>query len=392
MDKAQGPDGRKYIINHGKRFLIPDSITRNALGLKVDDFTQKTQEELDILQDGRSLVDIKNVRLIKSISNPTDVFAVLPFPELHKRHVPNPLTFNALGLSWEKIEGITQSEFDAIPTQPALVSFENWETDVQDAVKELLPKSGPKKAVIKFGVFGPIIKRTQIKDYLSYGDITADGIKDEFTHTSFQLGEFFQRQVTDLTVEILDRYVEATTIETHQGIVSAHPEISKYLVDPLVSAKRNFCLGDYLSCIAVCGVVGEMLAIFLWKTSSVTFKNHPITEEEEALLFQRTFERLMHERRLGVLKAFNRIPPEQQKKFSDIQGVRRSYLHFWARKPRNEKADALLVFRSAMSLFKQIVGVKLHDAGSIDLPPALQKYLVDNSAKLVPNDKKNWSE
>ena len=74
------------------------------------------------------------------------------------------------------------------------------------------------------------------------------------------------------------------------------------MLKPLKSAKKNYCLGEYPATIALCGVVGEMLPILLWKINDVRLKGQSITEEDEAGLFGKSFEKLNQDQRLKILK------------------------------------------------------------------------------------------
>jgi hypothetical protein len=90
-------------------------------------------------------------------------------------------------------------------------------------------------------------------------------------------------------------------------IVSAEPTILGKLVWPLRHAKGSYALGNYLAPIALCGMVGEMVAILLWDIAKVTLQGHPITETEQRAMFGNTFEKLGQERRVDILHALKLV-------------------------------------------------------------------------------------
>lgn len=227
------------------------------------------------------------------------------------------------------------------------------------------------KITAQINFFGPHIKKEEISKILN----------SEFSDTMIQverdmLGWFFELPFSALSKEILDRYVEVTE-NSHMSIVPHTKEIFERLLKPLRSAKRCYCLGDYAATIALCGVVGEMLAILLWKINDVRLKGNPIAEQDEIGLFGKSFEKLGQERRLEILKTFGHILETQFNCFRDILGSRRPYLHFWNTGLRDERADALKVFKISLQLFKEVTGVGLADAGTVKVNPLLLKLFKD---------------
>ncbi|MFH1367429.1 MAG: hypothetical protein ABIH38_05640 [Patescibacteria group bacterium] len=377
MEYIQGPDKRKYIVESGNKFWIPNSITRNSLGLKVSDFIPKSQKEIDEIPSEKNIDDISQIRLIRSIVDPSPVYAVFTQPFLEKRHIPDPKTFWALGLDWARLEDVTKEEFDAIPTGDELSNYENWESDVQKATKQRIPESKVTKAFIRMNVFGPIIANADLTELLKYKTTKAGQIHTEIDIKAHFLESFFERPLKTLLLSHLTHYIDITSTESYVNIVPATATVTKRLVKPLISAKRSYCLGDYLSTIALCGVVSEMLAIILWKTSGIKIRNSIISEPEEGKLFGRTFERLGQERKIEILSVFKSVDSDQKGRFTRIRNKRNKYLHLLATGTEDEKEDAKEVFLNTMILFKEILGVKLHDAGSIELTPILTKIFTE---------------
>lgn len=155
------------------------------------------------------------------------------------------------------------------------------------------------------------------------------------------------------------------------AIVPHTKEIFERLLKPLKAAKKNYCLGDYPSTIASCGIVDEMLAILLWKINDVRLKGQPITEEDEKGLFGSTFEKLGQDRRLKILKTFGHINEVQHENFMVIKSSRRPYLHLSSVDLKNERKDALDTFKKAFQLFKEVTGIGLAGAGKVKVNPLL---------------------
>jgi hypothetical protein len=229
--------------------------------------------------------------------------------------------------------------------------------------------------VVQLNFFGPYLKRDEIAKVLD--PALSDTI---FQHQRDLFQYFFGLPMNALSQEILQRYVEATTEESHTPVVPHTEAILERLLKPLKSAKKNYCLADYAATIALCGVVGEMLAILVWKINEVSLKGKPITEKEEVGLFGRSFEKLGQEKKLEILKTFGFITEAQFTSFKKIQDSRRPYLHLWTADLKNEQTDALDVFKKSFQLFKEVTGIKLADAGSVAVNPLLMK-LFQNAGK-----------
>lgn len=189
------------------------------------------------------------------------------------------------------------------------------------------------------------------------------------------LKEFFGIPCDALSKDILERYSEITTEDSHLSITPHSKEIFDRLLTPLRSAKKCYCLGDYSATIALCGIVGEMLAILLWKINDVRLKGVPITEQIECGLFGMAFERLGQEKKVRILKTFGHINDNQKNSFDYIRNSRRPYLHLWTMDSKNERAVALDVFKKSFQLFKEVTGIGLADAGSVTVNPLLLNFL-----------------
>jgi len=224
--------------------------------------------------------------------------------------------------------------------------------------------------------FGPYLKKEDIPKILD----------PKFSDTIRQLervllNSFFELPLNALSKEILERYVEATTEDLHTVIVPHTKEIFERLLKPLRSAKKCYCLGDYVATIALCGTVGEMLAILLWKINDFRLNGRPITEQDEIGIFSSSFENLGQDRRLKILKTFGYITETQYNSFDIIRKIRKPYLHLWTTDLQNEQTDALDVFKKSFQLFKEVTGIGLADAGTVKVSPLLMKLFENQEAR-----------
>ena len=102
----------------------------------------------------------------------------------------------------------------------------------------------------------------------------------------------------------LERYHDIASVNDPLFVAPAENNILQKLVWPLRHAKGSYALGNHLGCIAMCEMVGEMVAILLWEISKASLQQAQIDKAAQKALFGNTFERLGQERRVQVLRAF----------------------------------------------------------------------------------------
>ncbi|TSD02022.1 MAG: Uncharacterized protein Athens071425_176 [Parcubacteria group bacterium Athens0714_25] len=225
---------------------------------------------------------------------------------------------------------------------------------------------------IQLNFFGPFLEDSDLSKIL---DLKVAGFKEEFDRDL--LISFFNLPIEALSREIVGRYIEVTTKETHTAIVPHTERLFERLLKPLRSAKKNYCLGEYSATIALCGTVAEMLALLLWEINEVRLRGQVIKKNEEKGLFGKNFDDLNHARRLNVLKTFGFISDDQFQKFEQIRKKRNSYLHSWTVNLSNEKQDALNSFKLIFQLFMEITEIGLADAGTVRVNPKILKLFND---------------
>lgn len=69
---------------------------------------------------------------------------------------------------------------------------------------------------------------------------------------------------TNVTEQIRSRYFSIHTMDLEILLVPAENVVLNKIVWPLRSAKKAYCLEDFLGCIALCGMVCEMAVVFIY--------------------------------------------------------------------------------------------------------------------------------
>jgi len=226
---------------------------------------------------------------------------------------------------------------------------------------------------IQLNFFGPFLEKVDLPNILNQ---EIKGFKEEFDRDL--LNSFFGLPIEALSEDILGRYIEVTTKETHTSIVPHTERLAERLLKPLRSAKKNYCLGEYSATITLCGTVAEMLTLLIWEINDVRLKGEQISGKEERGLFGKVFDDLNQARRLKILKTLGFISDNQFQKFEQIRQKRNSYLHSWTIDLSNEKQDALNSFKCIFQLFMEITEIGLADAGTVKVNPKILKLFRDS--------------
>lgn len=193
---------------------------------------------------------------------------------------------------------------------------------------------------------------------------------------------YFERPFDSISEKLLLRYSETPHINF---ALSENEQITRRLYSPLESAKKSYCLGDFSTTFAMCGIVGEMLALLLWKIKKLRLQGKDLTEENEILLLGDTFEQLSQQRRLRICRVFRWITNEQCKKLNVIRMKRNEILHAWNPEisPDTEERLALQVLTYTFKIFHQIVGIDLKDSQSLTINPNLLRYIKSQQSTFI---------
>jgi hypothetical protein len=227
---------------------------------------------------------------------------------------------------------------------------------------------------VQLNFFGPHIDKEDIPHLITLTSQSPSDVNQRMTFQKSSLESFFGLPLIALSAQILERYAEVSSADFHMPIVPHTERIFSNLSKPLKSAKVNYSLGDYLSVIASCGIVGEMLTILIWRINDIKINNKLLCEDDEKNLFGYPFERLSQDRKLNVLRTFNQITQKQVNDFHEIRKSRNRYLHSWEKEIVGEKDDAFEAIKRAFRLFREVTGIGISDTpGKITVNPLLVK-------------------
>lgn len=180
----------------------------------------------------------------------------------------------------------------------------------------------------------------------------------------------------DPLTKLRTRYDEVTNEAQEPFIVPDHPEVMRHVIRPLVEAKQTYVLGMPVACIALAGLVGEMVAIWRFRMMQLTIHEKTLDEELKNLLLGTSFDKLGQERRIDVLRAIGDTDKDTHELFSQLRGIRRAYMHFMVDEKRNPDSDARTSLRCAAKLVKSTLGVT-YSGGKIVLPTRIEKYVAN---------------
>lgn len=151
--------------------------------------------------------------------------------------------------------------------------------------------------------------------------------------------------------DVVVRYKEISTDELDLIAVPAQRRVLEKVVWPLKSAKVCYCLGNYLACVAMCGLVGEMVAILVLEAKR-TQRGEPAWPERD------DFEKMGQRERIAKLSSLAIISKRLARNLKELQGIRRGYLHKLSFSHAQLTGDARKAYRSAFHVVQEVVGVK----------------------------------
>lgn len=146
------------------------------------------------------------------------------------------------------------------------------------------------------------------------------------------------------------------------------------LVSPLRQAYAAFLVGNFLGTLSLCGMIGEMLAIFKFEISNIKVNGQPLTADLQRSLFGHTFEKLGQERRIEILKTYNLIDSDGFADLEKIRKIRNNYLHYWTKDHESLENDAFQVFAATVDTILRFFPQQFTN-GVMHLDPSIMKYL-----------------
>jgi len=174
-------------------------------------------------------------------------------------------------------------------------------------------------------------------------------------------------------------------------IVPTEYRILNKLIYPLKSAIRSYVTGNYLSTIALCGMVAEMAIIFHFETLKIKI-NDQNAETFVKKLYNRNFEKIGQDQRVRFLNALGFLDDNAVKSFDIIRECRREYLHFLSKDLENVAPDAKKTFDATLEIVVKILGVRIGEPGKMVLNQNIIEYLESKGLVEKSNDKNDYTE
>ena len=165
---------------------------------------------------------------------------------------------------------------------------------------------------------------------------------------------------------LVERYRELGPVPMGLRIIPAEQGILARIAWPLREARASYTVGNHLSVIALCGIVAEMVAIFLWKLTGLKI--------DEKRLFGTKFESLTQYRRTEVLLVCKVITQETKGSFDKIRSIRNRYLHNWSADYDVLQTEARGAIQEAVLLVEIAIGAEGFQDGVVIEREGLREY------------------
>lgn len=202
--------------------------------------------------------------------------------------------------------------------------------------------------------------------------------KDPITQAHYgRVAHVLELPPESLPQEVLARYADVSTSEFYNPIWPYTEKLVQRFLHPLKSAKRLYCLGEFLACIEICAHLSEMLVQLIWEMSNVG-----LTEEEEKMRFGSTFEKLSQQKRIDVLADFKLIEKKAEEDLNLLRVTRRKYFHLWFADVAAAVPDARKSFARISSLVRDTLKIEYVDGG-VKMNPALMAYVQKHNAASI---------
>lgn len=174
--------------------------------------------------------------------------------------------------------------------------------------------------------------------------------------------------------QYLKRYEKLLPISGTLYVIPLDKRLEEKLIVPLRQAYASFLLGNYLGTLGLCGMIGEMLAIFKFDISSLEIEGRIMSLDDQRALFGNNFERLGQERRIEVLHVYGVIKDDYARLLEKIRKIRNNYLHFWSRDHDQIENDAYQVLVATIEGIKKTFPQEFED-GKVLIGDEIVQYL-----------------
>jgi hypothetical protein len=168
------------------------------------------------------------------------------------------------------------------------------------------------------------------------------------------------------------RYKEISQEKARLFVAPNDQRILEKLVWPLRHAKASYVVGNFLSTIALCGTVTEMMALFLFEIS--VLEGIEVKDRAGLVVTSKSFESERQVDRLKILLANKLIGVDLKADFDLVRTTRRKYQHLWSQDHASLQSDSLAVFISTVAVVVGCLGLSIQE-GKVVIKPGVLKYL-----------------
>lgn len=163
------------------------------------------------------------------------------------------------------------------------------------------------------------------------------------------LSSFFSVEQSELYKTCLERYSEADNAMTNISFCSFEDDIHTRVIQSLASAKKCYSYTEYLACIELCALHGEMLVNYLCTADKNTLKSviERLTDADQKHINDMQTEgaffadKINQTVRIRWLLAGEVINKDDSEALGKVHGMRINYFHRWRPRTANIKDDAL---------------------------------------------------
>lgn len=196
--------------------------------------------------------------------------------------------------------------------------------------------------------------------------------------------KWFCKTLTPPLMKVLPgRYSRVAECDHEMAVFPHEKMLFEKVLIPLHQAKVAFVLGHELGCIALSGMVAEMLAILRFQISPHGTGASAMSPSRQERLFGRTFEQIEHSRRVGILELLNLIDAPTAEMFKTIAKIRNAYLHRFSHSHADMGTDAITAYSTAVGLSIKVLGLGI-DGFHAKISPEVRAFIRKSEASSEP--------
>lgn len=200
---------------------------------------------------------------------------------------------------------------------------------------------------------------------------------DEEANVSRLIRDLSRDYKPDAMARVRDRCLRLSTPELTIAIVPAQARILDKIVWPLRSAKQAFGLGDFLACIALCGMVCEMGTVFTYDLFGRLLNTSRLTSGDVVLFRTRQYEDWGQKKRVEKLRELGIISQAGSENAESVRKIRNRYLHSLTQPLKRSEEDAYEAYVSTFSVVQSLISLAPGPNGLL-VPQHLMDYLKCN--------------